>query len=50
MRKSVKPPNENRYREFAELIEKGRKLISGCKRRDTQMYNKHKQEAEGTAC
>lgn len=37
---TVKPPNENVYREFAELIEQERKLISGCKRRDTQAYNR----------
>lgn len=36
----TKKPNENVYREFSELIERERKLISGCKRRDTSAYNK----------
>ena len=34
-----KHPNENVYRNFAKLIENQRKLLSGCKRRDTQQYN-----------
>lgn len=36
----AKPPNDNVYMEFAELISHERKLISGCKRRDTQAYNR----------
>lgn len=35
-----KPPNPNVYGEFAALIEKERRLISGCKTKDTQAYNK----------
>lgn len=36
----AKPPNENVYREFAEMILRERKLISGCKRSDTNAYNR----------
>ena len=39
-----KPPNPNVYGEFAALIEKERKLISGCKTRDTQAYKKMQQD------
>ena len=35
----TKPPNDNVYREFADMIERERKLISGCKRRDKSAYN-----------
>lgn len=41
----IKPPSENRYRGFADMIEKEYKLIAGCKSRDRQAYNKHKQAA-----
>lgn len=41
----AKPPNDNVYGEFAELITTLRKLISGVKRRDTQAYNRSRQEA-----
>lgn len=35
----TKAPNENVYRELAEMIEAERKLVSGVRRRDTQAYN-----------
>nr|DAF53637.1 MAG TPA: 23S rRNA-intervening sequence protein [Siphoviridae sp. ctRIT4] len=41
----VKPPSESRYRGFAEMIEREYKLLAGCKSRDRQAYNKHKQAA-----
>lgn len=34
-----KPPNDNVYSEFADLIEEETKLISGCKKHDTDVYN-----------
>lgn len=43
----TKPPNENVYREFAELVERERKLISGCKRRDTSAYNRREAGSGG---
>ena len=44
----AKEPNDNVYREFAELIERQRKLISGVKRRDTQAYNRGEAGGGGT--
>ena len=41
-----KPPNGNVYGEFADLIERERKLISGCKRRDSQAYNRQREAGD----
>lgn len=46
VRGDAKPPNDNVYLEFAQLIERQRKLISGVKRQDTKIY-KGKAGGEG---
>lgn len=44
---SIRRPSDGQYVEFGKLIERQRKLISGCKRRDRMSYNRQS-EAGGS--